>query len=344
MKKTRTLFIVKNRALGDSVMGLSSLQYLKSIYPKANIIYAVPQWVAPLYKNTTIAADEVYPLSIHSIQDIFKLFFYLKKKKVDHIHEMHQTGRGQKVFKFLSIILGISYSAHNHHIKVKTGVRDQGIIKPLIQRDLDGVYSFLGQQDFVPNYINFSPKIAMINRHIKKKRVILGVVATRKTKMWPLEYYLKLAKMIIESYSAVEVVIPLAKSADDQKIKLELERIGLFAGLSIVQIPLDELVKYFSESSFYVGNDTGLKHIAVATEIKTFTLFGPEPANEWHPYDDKQHPYFYRENLSCRTRNHHYCGLSECDLEKQDSMQCLNFFTPEIVFKEIESTCKDFFQ
>lgn len=342
MRQLSNILLVKNRALGDSVMGLSSVEYTRKLYPKASIIYAVPQWVAPLYKEVRTGADVIYPLSLKSLKDVYKTYQDLKKLKVDHIHEMHQSGRGRKAFKLIAFLLGAKYTAHNHHLKSGTQVLDQGAIKPLIQRDLDGVYSFLGKKDEVPHFLDFPPKMEVQVKVEKKNRIIFGVVATRLTKMWPLENYVALAKLIEQQAPEFEIVIPLSKSADDQKIKNELESLGLPSNAKIIQLSLTELPKYFKESAFYIGNDTGLKHIAVAVDLKSYTLFGPEPANEWHPYDDKRHPYFYFERLACRTRTHHYCGLSVCDLKGEEYMQCLKLFTPERVMEILLPTCKDF--
>lgn len=341
MPSPQTIFIVKNRALGDSIMGLSSVQYLRHLYPKANIIYAVPQWIAPLYQDVQTGADAIYPLSLKNVHDVFTLFDDMMSMKVDYIHEMHQSGRGSKVFKFYALLKGIPYSFHNHHLKGGTKVIDQGVIKSLIQRDLDGVHSFLGTGN-PPNYLDWQPQIN-VNTSKKYNRLILGVVATRRTKMWPLEYYVRLAKLVCHQFPEFKVVIPLSHSADDKMIKQDLMEFDLPENLSIVHIPLKELPQYFKESAFYVGNDTGLKHLAVAVGIKSYTLFGPEPANEWHPYDPAQHPYFYQQDLECRIRTNHYCGLTVCDL-KDDYMMCMKTFPPETVFEAIAPTCKDFLQ
>jgi len=317
-------------------MGLGAVAYLRTLYPKANIIYALPQWVAPLYSDSEVETDATayFPLELKSTKDFIKTFFKLKKLNIDHIHEMHQTGTGAKFFAFVAFIFGIKYTAHNHHLKTKTQVLDQGLIKPLIQRDLDGVYSFLGIPGEIPHYLNYEPEIKIKNS-IKCKRIIFGVVATRHTKMWPLENYVMLAELILKENPECEIAIPLSKSENDRKIKAELIRLGLPEVVKFVESELKKLPKFFSESSFYFGNDTGLKHIAVAVNLKSFTLFGPEPANEWHPYETTNHQYFFEENLSCRTRKYHYCGLETCDL-LEENMQCMKKFTPEKAFLVIK--------
>jgi heptosyltransferase-2 len=153
--------------------------------------------------------------------------------------------------------------------------------------------------------------------------------------MWPLLNYVNLARLIAQKYPHYKIVIPLSKSQTDQAMKTNLLKEGLPENISIVEWSLGSLASNFTQADLYIGNDTGLKHLAVSVGVKTYTFFGPEPVNEWHPYKQDEHPYFYLENLVCRTRKYHYCGLSICDLS-EGNMQCLKSFTPDIVFNQIE--------
>lgn len=111
-----TIFLVKNRALGDSIMGLSTVSYFRKLYPKSTIIYAVPQWTAELYLKIKTDADVIYPLDLSSISSILNLYTDLINFKVDAIHEMHQSGTGKKVFSFISSMLNIPYTAFKSHL------------------------------------------------------------------------------------------------------------------------------------------------------------------------------------------------------------------------------------
>lgn len=332
-----TFFIVKNRALGDSIMGLSTISYIRSLYPKSTIIYAVPQWTAKLYSKIKTDADLIYPLKMDSISSILSLYTDLINLKVDVIHELHQSGTGKKVLGFFAALKDIPYTAHNHHLNSGTCIIDQGIKKELIQRDLDGIYSFYGKHFQMPSYLSFEPKFYFSSEvsPAKKERAIMGVVATRKTKMWPLENYVELANLFLDKYPNFEVVIPLSKSSEDLNIKSHLEKLISHPKIKISHIELDDLPLFFAESKLYVGNDTGLKHLAVAANIPSITMFGPEPIKEWHPYRKDKHIAFFEEHLACRTRTHHYCGLYECDLEENQNMQCLKKISPKIVLEKM---------
>lgn len=333
MFQPKTIFIAKNRALGDAIMGLSTVQYFRDLYPESTIIYGVPQWTAKVFAETKTAADFIYPLKINSMSEIIELWSDLLNFQVDFIHEMHQSGRGQKVFSSFSVLKKIPYTAHNHHKKSGTKVIDQGVIKPLIQRDLDGVYSFWGKGQKRPHYLDYPPQMEVANP-IVKKRLIFGVVATRETKKWALENFKKLAELIKDFDSQIEIVIPLSLSLPDLKLKKEIEDLHFPKNARVVHWGLDQLANEFSGSQCYIGNDTGIKHLSIAVGVPTITFFGAEPPNEWHPYDEIKHLYFFREGLTCRTRTHHYCGLHTCDLKLDQYNQCLTKILPETVFAE----------
>ncbi|WP_417336293.1 glycosyltransferase family 9 protein [Halobacteriovorax marinus] len=336
----RTILVVKNRAMGDSIMGLSTLQYIRKLYPEAKIIYAIPSWITPLYKNVEIECDEVINCDLKVAKDWAALLGRLRKIKPDVIFEMQLSGRTFKFFNIYSKLFGIPYFFHDHHSKKSPkslkdrGILDQGVIKAVIQRDLDGAYSCLGGDDQVPNYLSYVPKISF--EKAPKNRLVLGVVATRATKMWPLEYYVELAKICRRNYPNLSIKIPLSKSLGDIEIKERLEELNFNDYGEIVHVPLSQLPRFVGNSKLYVGNDTGLKHLAISTGVKSYTLFGPEPPNEWHPYDNITHPYFYKDPLECRTRDAHYCGLSNCS-----SMICLNEFMPTQIFDEIKKDLDD---
>lgn len=309
-------------------MGLSAVSYIRTLYPEAKLYYALPEWIVPLYKNVETDVDEFIPLSLKNIFGWWKLRKVLFSKSIDLIYEMHLSGRTEKFFNLYEKVYKIPYHFHNHHKKSGGVVRDQGVIKPLIQRDLDGVWSHLSGKGEPPSYLDFEPKMKINSK--TKDQIVLGVVATRETKMWPIEYYADLLKKISELSPETKILIPLSSGERDQQIQKELEGYGVTNQIEFLKVGLDELPQHLAGSKLYLGNDTGLKHICIALGIKSFTFFGPEPPLEWHPYNEDEHSYFYIPDLECRTRTHHYCGLSQCD-----SMICLNQITVDHVLEKI---------
>src|SRR5690606_19147141 len=147
---------------------------------------------APLYKNVKTAADEIIP-----IREGLNFYSDLLSLKPDAIHEMHQSGSSAKVLKAYSLFKKIPYTFHTHHFKGESKVKDQGKPKAAIQRDLDGVYAYWGQ-GLEPDFLKFPPVIKA-KTSTKKRRIIIGAVATRETKMWPLQYVRQLSQLLIQA-------------------------------------------------------------------------------------------------------------------------------------------------
>lgn len=323
-KNPNTLLVIKNRALGDSVITLGTIQYLRETLKDTEIIYAVPSWTYPLYKNVQTSAHKVIPLDFKSMGNWWESYKALRGFQVDSVLELFQSGRTSKFFGLLSKLGLIKYYFHNHH--TKTGlVHDQGVIKSNIQRDLDAAWTFFGNKENYPHFEDYPP--AMSLQVEKKHQITFGVVATRKTKMWPMQYYRDLAMLIFKDDPEMKIIIPLGPG--DSEIEDQIYDLNFPRNCYIVKEKLDAIPKTLAESKLYIGNDTGLKHISIALGVKTLSFFGPEPPTEWHPYSTKEHPYYYKEGLECRTREAHYCGLSECE-----SMICLTGFSPSEVFQD----------
>lgn len=324
------ILLIKNRAYGDSILGLASVQYLKSQFPKSHITYALPGWILPLYKNVVTQVDRFVPLSLKTPLDWVKTFEFILKERFDFIYELHQTGSTKKFFKVASFLGGAPYFFHNHHTK-KGDLPGQEKNRPNIQRDLQGLYHCLDQIGFknekVPHHFDYLPKIQ--SQGERGEGILLGVIAGRPTKMWPIEYFCELTQKINAENPQREIFIPLGSSKQDKEIAAKLKQIGVSKNTHIIECPLDTLPEIVEKCQIYIGNDTGLKHLSIAMGLKSITFFGPESPEEWHPYP-QEHDYFFKDPLECRTIKSHFCGIPTCD-----SMVCLNEFTPDQVMERL---------
>jgi heptosyltransferase-2 len=291
------ILVVKNRAIGDSLIGLASVAYIKSVLPGATVDYAIPSFITPLYENLSAQFDHLAGLKTNTLSDFIRLGRQLWGH-YDVIIELSQAGRTGLFFRIFSALSRTRYYFHNHHKKMGTFILDQGVTKPIIQRDLDGVYSalkhFLGKDLRVPSFLDFTPRVSfkMSSQQRHSKKIVLGLVATREEKCWPAIHYRDLCRLLIKHDQSIEFLIPLSSSMADQKLRKEVQNLS-FPNTKIIEVPLAHLPGAISEAGLYIGNDTGLKHLCAALDMRTFTLFGPENPLEWHPYDHKKHPFIF---------------------------------------------------
>ena len=176
-------------------MGLSTLSYMRTLYPDAFIAYGIPAWICPLYREVETDADEIWPLRLTSLKDWIGT--WSRFAGADIIYEMFQSGRTGTFFRWYQRFSKCSYLYHNHHLKEGPIFRQGNVRLPAIQRDLDGVWTLLAKERGLPlpDYLDFPPRLKLLEKNVSREKIIIfGVVATVDTKMWPLEKYCLLAK------------------------------------------------------------------------------------------------------------------------------------------------------
>jgi ADP-heptose:LPS heptosyltransferase len=100
---------------------------------------------------------------------------------------------------------------------------------------------------------------------------------------WPREYYINLARMIMENYEHIVILLTGENSERaDKEVIVEAVNSGRcvnFAG----RTSLSELPALYSMSEFMVTNDSGPAHFASVTDMPVYVLFGPETPKVYGP-------------------------------------------------------------
>ena len=111
-------------------------------------------------------------------------------------------------------------------------------------------------------------------------------------KNWPAEYFLAVARWWREATGGVVLLLigPVEK-----------ERGGIdpLRGHCIVasDLNLSQAAALLNRSDVYLGNDSGISHLAAAIGVRTVALFGPSDDRQWAPRGEKV--VVMRRNLGC---------------------------------------------
>jgi heptosyltransferase-3 len=116
------------------------------------------------------------------------------------------------------------------------------------------------------------------------KLLVLGPTANWDGKVWPADRFVALSRALLAGPLAGARVAVLAGPGAQERALAEPvlaalpHAIDLAGGLS-----LTEAAACLAEASLFVGNDSGLMHLAAAVGAPTLGLFGPTPAREYAP-------------------------------------------------------------
>jgi len=109
-----------------------------------------------------------------------------------------------------------------------------------------------------------------------KKLVIIQPGSGGPNKCWHLDNFLAIAKQLISK--GIEVVFLLGPAELDRFSKTTLKKISSVAKC-LADLSLTQVLALLSCADVFLGNDSGITHLAAALGIKSFAVFGPtEPA------------------------------------------------------------------
>ena len=359
MLNPKRILVTKFRAMGDTILLTAAIKELHRIFPQAQIHVAVTEpwvWLLEGFPGVT----KLWPVNWHNdrtsrTKAATRLAFQLRKEKFDIVCACHASPTSAMV----ALSTGAKIrSIHFHSFKAKNmystvTVPGKGIMKPVVERDLDTIRG-LGvtvTEGVMPEVFLKEEEKSLAREEFKAwglKSPVLGVAlgASRPTKMWPLHRFAEVAqKWIKETNGSVLVISGPGEEALNEEFFRSIpnqpelrQAIQVMPGCNV-----RVLAARVSQLNSLVGNDSGPRHLATALDVPTVTLFGPEHPLEWHPYPQDKHPRLFIEPLPCRSNTEPgsppWCGLFECIVE---SHQCMTRITADQVFEQLSRVYRDY--
>lgn len=349
------ILAIKTRSMGDTALLTAPLIELTRAFPQATIdVVVTDSWAPLLQRFPGIHKVWTIPPSSESralrAKAIACLALTLRKQKYDGVINFHASSSSARLAHWTGAqIKSIHFHGHRDKNRFSTvNIPGKGTLKPIIERDMDalralGLHIPAGRS---PQIFLQPSEIEEAKRLIQKlnfKTPLLGLSlgASRPSKSWPIERFAALA--IEWCRKAKGSVIAFAGPTEDHLIHEFLNSIDDLLSQMIPdtqdrslirkqmtalnQLPLRMLAATLQQLSVLAGNDSGPRHLAVAVNTPTVTLFGPENPFEWHPYPRERHPYVFIKDLPCRKdadpEMPPWCGLSQCIVEEHKCMRMI---------------------
>jgi heptosyltransferase-3 len=122
----------------------------------------------------------------------------------------------------------------------------------------------------------------------KKSILAFGIGANFEGKIWPVAQYARLTYLLADKFDCVML---LGNAKDGERSQAFKKMVNLpvldFCG----QLNLTQSCSALSHAHYFVGNDSGLGHMAAALGTPTFTIFGPGEPLRYKPWSDQAHYY-----------------------------------------------------
>jgi heptosyltransferase-3 len=263
MLQMRILFITSSR-LAEAVISCGVLEQLRKTYPKARITVACGASAAGLFSRLP-RLERVIVVGNGRSQDFPRLRLWLKlvSRFWDIAVDIRRSG-----------ITRLLLTGQNRIIPVhKTGLRyrELGEAMGFSPAPLPVTWTAAADHDEADRRLPSGANL-----------IGLGPTAGSKRKIWPVEHY-------VETYRAIEKILPecrpviFAGASDTERLAAAAQASLPGAIMMPGTLTLSLLAACMSRLRLYIGNDTGLLHLAAAAGAPTLGLFGPTPIDEYAP-------------------------------------------------------------
>ncbi len=119
----------------------------------------------------------------------------------------------------------------------------------------------------------------------RSKVLILHPGSGSKRKVWPVERFLNLAKILQDRFgSKILIILGPAEGSEIERVFEGLDPSTFIQGkgLSLLQV-----ASVMEGCRLFIGNDSGISHLASALGIPTIAIFGPTDPRVWSPRGEK---------------------------------------------------------
>lgn len=270
--------ILRGGAIGDFIVTLPVLQALRAQWPVAQIEI----WGYPHIANLAVASGLAQ--SVVSLDRAEMSRFFVPEPSFTDA-QVAAIRSFDLVFNYLHDPIGQVRSnlllAGAKQVLSGSPLIKRGHAVPFLLEPLQALAIY--ETELAPA-LNFSEALRASGRARLRARGLLGKpVAVHPgsgspSKNWPIERYVEIIRRLQAQKTDVVAILGEADVAEAAVLTRELPGLPILEGLTLV-----ELAATLAECGAFLGNDSGITHLAAAAGLPVVALFGPSNADTWAP-------------------------------------------------------------
>jgi predicted lipopolysaccharide heptosyltransferase III len=306
--QVRRVLVVRLRSIGDTVLATSSLHALRRFLPHAQIDILLESWVAPLLEGFE-AVDNIFTVERASTASRARIIRRLRAERYDVAYNLHGGTTATLLVRASGARQRVGYADYqysrllNHAAPPATALwgteKTHSVEQQLALLGWTGV----PVSDRPPTRLAVTEKAAAsVADRLRsagvdeaKPLVLIHPAAAFDTKQWATTNFARVAEELsARGFSCISIAAPNESRVIDDLVKEASTRITAFTDLS-----LPEVTALAARSRLFVGNDSGVAHIAAAVRVPSVVIFGSSNVAHWRPWSLAPSE-VVREELPCQ--------------------------------------------
>jgi len=333
----RRVLVVKLRSIGDTVLATPSLTALKRFRPDARIDILLEDWVASLLDGFE-DVDDVISVGPGGLSRL-KTARDLRRRRYDVAFNLHggTTGTfftyasgardriGYREYQYSFLYNHLLDSASEFFDKPNPhSVEQQLALLGFVGVPVDsGLRTHLAVTDSANSAIVHKLSRSAI-RNPESGIALMHPAAAFTTKQWATEHFARTAEYLHEK--GLQTVAIAAKN--ERHVLEKLNRESKVPVITFDNLSLPEITALASKAKLFVGNDSGVAHIAAAANIPSVVIFGSSNRDNWRPWTSAPSEVIF-EPFSCQPCPGYVC-------KEFGEPKCILAVRPESVFGAID--------
>lgn len=293
-KNVRRVLVVRLRSIGDTVLATPSLIALKRFLPDAQIDILLEDWVAPILEGFD-AVDNILTVSSKNKNARLAIALKIRRNKYDVAFNLHggttatffvrASGAKHRVgfvnFQYNFLYNHLLSSSSDFWAKEFTHSAEQQL----------ALLGFVG----VPVADEPKSRLIVSEKESKamdlflraygideKKIALIHPAAAFETKRWSAENFAK----VIDYLDARGIFSVAVAAPNEENVIKELSEKTKTLFHGFIDLTLPEIKALAARAKIFIGNDSGIAHIAAAVNTPTVVIFGASNFNHWRPWTD----------------------------------------------------------
>ena len=309
----RKVLLIRLRSIGDTVLATPSAFVLKRFLPDLQVDMLVEDWVAPLL-DPHPHIDNVLALERGGLMSRARAARELRSEKYDVVYNLH----GGTTATFLTRATGARHRVgfktyqyaqlHNHLVPSSLLLWGQQKTHSVEQQLALLGWTGVPVTDRPRTQLGVSPEAAeTINRRLAsvgltdRKIALIHPAAAFATKQWATENFARVVEYVAERGFA-----PVAIAAHHEQAVLENLVAESSVHIETFDLSLPEVTALAARSQLFIGNDSGIAHIAAAVGTRCVVVFGSSNIAHWRPWNSAPAEIVF-EQMPCQPCHGYFC-------------------------------------
>tara|TARA_B110000238_G_scaffold179394_1_gene202625 strand:+ start:208 stop:1131 length:924 start_codon:yes stop_codon:yes gene_type:complete len=269
-KNIKKILFITLSNIGDVILTTPTLEALHSKFPNATFDIVGDKRSEILFKYCPYIDNFFEKNKELGWYGIFLLIRKLRQKKYDLAVDLRSDG----ILYFVKATEKLFKTPNKSSLKIHSVEKHFLSLNRVVENNIPSTTIWLS--DYEKELAN-----KIFSEYKNKRLLTIGVGANFEGKIWDISNYIMLANILNDFFDVVVLV------GDKNDTSLSNEFALGYEGKIIDccgYYNLLETTAIIEKSDFFVGNDSGLGHIASAVNTKSFTIFGVGEPTRYSPW------------------------------------------------------------